>query len=182
MWAKGLLQNWLAFKFRKCFSPAEWNRSETKRTPSAYWNEICLKDPSPSLKVIPTYIFKNVEMASATPQKCRPALKKHLSRSGRTTLGHRRCCWPFQSRSLFHSKMVFFFFCCRWWHNPPNPVCLHIASFAIITGWLFSTVHYVPSTNSIPQGNAVFSQLHGLCNKPYWRRFMEKINSAIAAP
>lgn len=79
-------------------------------------------------------------------------------------------------------RWSFFFFCCRWWHNPPNPVCLHIDSFAIITGWLFSTVHYVPSTNSIPQGNAVFSQLHGLCNKPYWRRFMEKINSAIAAP
>lgn len=56
---KGLLKNWLAFKFRKCFSPAEWNHSESKRTPWAYWNEKCLKDPTPSFNVVPTSISKS---------------------------------------------------------------------------------------------------------------------------
>lgn len=59
MWAKGLLKNWLAFKFRKCFSPAEWNHSESKRTPLAYWNEMCLKDSTPSFNVMPTSISKS---------------------------------------------------------------------------------------------------------------------------
>lgn len=176
MWAKGLLQNWLAFKFRKCFSPAEWNPFETKRTPSAYWNEICLKDPSPSLKVIPTYIFKNVEMASATPLKCWLLWKSTWAEAGEWSLAtivadHSRAAHYSIWRWWGFFCCCLFFCCCRWWHNHPN--CLRIACFAIITGW--PLVAMVPSTNSIPQGCF-------LSCKPYWRRFVEKINSAIAAP
>lgn len=36
----GSLKNRLALKFRKCFSAAEWNPSETKRAPPAYRDEI----------------------------------------------------------------------------------------------------------------------------------------------
>lgn len=61
MWAKGLLKNCLAFKFRKCFSSAEWNHSESKCTPLAYWNGYAWKISLLHLTSSP-HPFQNLEM------------------------------------------------------------------------------------------------------------------------
>ncbi|KAI4797898.1 hypothetical protein KUCAC02_024778, partial [Chaenocephalus aceratus] len=72
---------------------------KSQRTSSAYWNEICLKDPTPLFHVVPTFISKKIprwlqqHRVSAASQK---ALERRIG------LRFQIAADPFKSLSLFN--------------------------------------------------------------------------------